>query len=244
MACIIVPALSCWINRNSVAPPAVGSSDHIKLVTVYGLALHQGFGYSGGSFHDAASSHIAVAITFEVVDGKYVLKEYWTPRDGSYYVQDIRDKFLTKLRTKPWILRSISSPRSRSATIRPSVTAELIPILRWNIFLVIESSPPHLPDLPTTLTHTRLSIGSLPTTEAIHCSMYSHSFRGGQTGLRGHLMRSVLDDLAPEAQLRLYAETGQEYFDVNGKRVPFGSANSTIWNGLKKTSLQSGFCSK
>ena len=27
------------------------------------------------------------------------------------------------------------------------------------------------------------------------------------------LMRSVLDDLAPEAQLRLYAETGQEYFD-------------------------------
>jgi len=38
-------------------------------------------------------SHIAVAITFEVVDGKYVLKEYWTPRDGSYYVQDIRDKF-------------------------------------------------------------------------------------------------------------------------------------------------------
>ena len=62
--------------------PAVGSSDHIKLVTVYGLALHQGFGYSGGTFHDAAGSHIAVAITFEVVDGKYVLKEYWTPRDG------------------------------------------------------------------------------------------------------------------------------------------------------------------
>ena len=26
-------------------------------------------------------------------------------------------------------------------------------------------------------------------------------------------MRAVLDDLAPEAQLRLYAETGQEYFD-------------------------------
>ena len=73
--------------------PAVGSSDHIKLVTVYGLALHQGFGYSGGTFHDAAGSHIAVAITFEVVDGKYVLKEYWTPRDGSYYVQDVRDKF-------------------------------------------------------------------------------------------------------------------------------------------------------
>ena len=36
---------------------------------------------------------------------------------------------------------------------------------------------------------------------------------GGQTGLRGHLMRAVLDKLAPEAQLQLDAATGQEYFD-------------------------------
>lgn len=43
--------------------------------------------------------------------------------------------------------------------------------------------------------------------------VFSQFLEGGQTGLRGHLMRSVLDDLAPEAQLRLYAETGQEYFD-------------------------------
>ena len=36
---------------------------------------------------------------------------------------------------------------------------------------------------------------------------------GNQTGLRGQLMRIALDDLAPEAQLRLHAETGQAYFD-------------------------------
>ena len=30
----------------------------------------------------------------------------------------------------------------------------------------------------------------------------------------GHIMRAVIDDLAPEAQLKLYAETGQEYFDA------------------------------
>ena len=73
--------------------PTVDSSDHTQMVTVYGLALHQGFGYSGGTFHDVSGSHIPVAITFEIVGGKYVLKEYWTPRDGSYYVQDVRDKF-------------------------------------------------------------------------------------------------------------------------------------------------------
>ena len=37
--------------------------------------------------------------------------------------------------------------------------------------------------------------------------------KGGQTDLKGSLMRLVLDELAPEAQLRLYTETGQEYFD-------------------------------
>ena len=37
---------------------------------------------------------------------------------------------------------------------------------------------------------------------------------GNQTGLRGHLMRAVLDELAPESALRLSAATGQEYFDV------------------------------
>ena len=42
---------------------------------------------------------------------------------------------------------------------------------------------------------------------------FEQFLRGGQTGLRGHLMRAILDELAPEAQLRLYAMTGQEYFD-------------------------------
>ena len=43
--------------------------------------------------------------------------------------------------------------------------------------------------------------------------IFSEFLEGNQTGLRGHLMREVLDELAPEAQLRLYTETGQEYFD-------------------------------
>lgn len=43
--------------------------------------------------------------------------------------------------------------------------------------------------------------------------IFSQFLEGNQIGLRGHLMREVLDDLAPEARLRLYAETGQEYFD-------------------------------
>lgn len=42
---------------------------------------------------------------------------------------------------------------------------------------------------------------------------YTYILGGEQKGLRGQLMKILLDDLAPEAKLRLYAETGQEYFD-------------------------------
>ncbi len=115
--------------------PTVDSSDHTQMVTVYGLALHQGFGYSGGTFHDISGSHIPVAITFEIVGGKYVLKEYWTPRDGSYYVRDVGISSLTKLRTRLWIRKNIFSHRSRPATIRVCVTAASIPTQRWNISL-------------------------------------------------------------------------------------------------------------
>lgn len=34
-----------------------------------------------------------------------------------------------------------------------------------------------------------------------------------QTGLKGHIMVRILDELAPESQLKLEAETAQEYFD-------------------------------
>lgn len=43
--------------------------------------------------------------------------------------------------------------------------------------------------------------------------IFTEFLKGNQPEPKGQLMRIVLDELAPEAQLRLYAETGQEYFD-------------------------------
>lgn len=44
--------------------------------------------------------------------------------------------------------------------------------------------------------------------------IFAQFLAGGQTGLEGQLMRLVLDELAPEAQLKLEADTGQAYFDA------------------------------
>ena len=44
--------------------------------------------------------------------------------------------------------------------------------------------------------------------------IFGQFLAGEETGLRGHLMRILLDELAPESALRLQAGTGQEYFDA------------------------------
>jgi len=44
--------------------------------------------------------------------------------------------------------------------------------------------------------------------------LYGNRTGAGQTGLKGHLMRLILDELAPEAALDLAAPTGQAYFDA------------------------------
>ncbi|MBQ3194278.1 MAG: hypothetical protein IJB59_12020, partial [Oscillospiraceae bacterium] len=169
--------------------PAVGSSDHTRLVTVYGLALHQGFGYSGGTFHDAAGSHIAVAITFEVVDGKYALKEYWTPRDGSYYVQDIRDKFPDEvedeaLDTQRYILAQKQECYDQGVRYGGVDTYSAVE----HLFEVIESSP-------TTSSRPADYIDAHPIEyrELMYYGDYTLQYifskfhlEGNQTGLRGH----------------------------------------------------------
>ena len=73
--------------------PVAGSTDHVGLVTVYGLALYQGYDMVDGKLHEEAGSHTPVVITFDVLNGRYSLKEYWRPGDGTYYEPDIREKF-------------------------------------------------------------------------------------------------------------------------------------------------------
>jgi len=77
--------------------PVAGSTDHVGLVTVYGLALYQGYDLVDDELREEAGSHIPVAITFDVLNGKYSLKEYWRPGDGTYYEPDIREKFPDKI---------------------------------------------------------------------------------------------------------------------------------------------------
>ena len=59
---------------------------------------------------------------------------------------------------------------------------------------------------------------------------FTEFLKGGQTDLRGHIMRAAMDDIAPEAQLKFDAKTGQEYFDVwKDAAISVGEQHDMEW---------------
>ena len=65
----------------------------IEEMWLYGVAMYMEANVSENGIEVGSSSHMPVVLGFEVVDGKYVLTEYWEPGDGAYYVASIREKF-------------------------------------------------------------------------------------------------------------------------------------------------------
>ena len=141
--------------------------------------------------------------------------EYWIPRDGSYYAPDIRDKFPDDIEdealdTQKYILAQIQDCYDQAIRYGGIDTDSAVE----HLLEVIESSPA-ASSVPADyinahpIEYRELTFYGGYTLRYI----FSRFLEGGQTGLRGHLMRAVLDELVPEAQLRLDAATGQEYFD-------------------------------
>ena len=122
--------------------PVVGSTEHVGVVTVYGLALHHGYDLVDNKLYVVEGSHTPVAITFNVKNGKYSLKEYWRPGDGAYYVSDIREKFPDEIEddamdTQKYILAQTQECQAQAVVVNGIDTVSTIE----QLFEVIESSP-------------------------------------------------------------------------------------------------------
>lgn len=186
-----------------------------ELIMVYGMAMEQSFSYSEGKLNQVGGSHMPVVITFEVADNTYTVTDFWVPGEGSYYVSDIRDKFPDEIEedaldTQKYVVAQIQECYSRAVRYYQVDTEAVID----ELFDTIESSPATASN-PADY----IDAHSLEYRELTYYGQYSLNYifnkfiEGEQNGLRGQLMRILLDDLAPESKLRLYAETGQEYFD-------------------------------
>ena len=76
----------------------LGTNKDKENTTVYMWVLYSEYDKVNGNIADVSGAHIPTVITVKKTgSSQYELVEYWEPRDGSYYAEDIKDKF-------PWYL--------------------------------------------------------------------------------------------------------------------------------------------
>ena len=69
-------------------------SDYSDIVTEYGIVYHQNFRLENGVLVEDGGCNVPTVLTFVVSEeGHYSLAEYWEPRDGTFYPEDIRAKY-------------------------------------------------------------------------------------------------------------------------------------------------------
>ena len=194
--------------------PLVGSNTH--KITYYGWALYNEYKVTGEGLKTIIGGHVPVALSFDLDERGYTLTEYWQPRDGSYYAPDIREKFPAHivedaLHGQKFILQQTQECYAQAIAATGLDTDKVIGAL-----IEMICSSPALSSNPGD----HIKEHSIEYRELTYYGRYTLKYcfteflKGGQTDLRGHIMRDVIDDIAPEAQLKLYAETGQEYFDA------------------------------
>ena len=75
----------------------LGSEKQKDEITVYMWVLYSQYQYTT-HLEDTGGGHIITAITAKKTDEGYKLTEYWEPRDGSFYVKDIKAKVPLRFR--------------------------------------------------------------------------------------------------------------------------------------------------
>ena len=88
------PLMRCasfYTYTSEISSPT--GSGNAKTVTEYGIAFRQDYSMEGGCLVEKGGSNVPTVLTFRVENGQYILAEYWEPRDGSYYVEDINAKY-------------------------------------------------------------------------------------------------------------------------------------------------------
>lgn len=87
LACCDFAALGTEAASDALA------EDGTETVTCYGWAMYQEYRITEQGLENVGGSYVPAALTFEHKGNAYTLTEYWEPRDGSYFVSDVRSKF-------------------------------------------------------------------------------------------------------------------------------------------------------
>lgn len=195
-----------------------------ETLTVYAQVLATAYLCERTGLTELGGSYVPAAITFLVdEDGSYTLSEYWTPRDGSYFVQDIREK-VSAVRVADAM---IDGQQYIYELVRDSyarAVSETGVVDTWSVvgdlFDRMQEDRDDLLDEDADAV-TRMTAYPLTVRELYYYGdntlryIYSQFMRGGESGLRGELMVRVLHQMTlEEMALRMPLTDGQAYFDA------------------------------
>lgn len=199
---------------------SLASESSEQTFTSYGWALYQTYHISETGIEDVGGSHIPVALTFEIKEDSYSLKDYWEPRDGSYFAEDIRNRFpefLTAdgMDSQKFILPQIQSCYRQAVEYSGLDTDAVIRRLLKTI-----CSDPAVSSAPRDY----IQAHALEYRELTYYGSYTLSYcfrrfqKGGETGLEGWIMALVCEDLLGTREILPAntdtAQTGQLWYDT------------------------------
>ena len=165
----------------------------------YGWALYEEYKVTDNGLETVRGSHVPVAITFrEDPSGTLTLEEYWKPRDGSYYAQDIREKFPAhivedSLDSQKFILQQTQECYAQAIASTGLDTDKVIGALIETI-----CSGPALSSNPGDY----IEAHPIEYRELTYYGRYTLKYcfarfeEGGETGLAGQIMARVCEDIA------------------------------------------------
>lgn len=184
--------------------------------TVYVMALYMESGYANGGFTETGGSHMPAAITFEKnATGKYTLKEYWMPKDGTYYAPSIKKKFPADiyedaLDTQKYILAQTQA-----------CYAQAVKHGKVNTDAVLSKLVETVCSSPAEASNPRAYIDAHPIQyrELLYYGdytlryTYAEFLKGGQTDIRGQILLSAMRELLGRENIENDIGPAQKWFD-------------------------------
>lgn len=223
-----IPDGNICVTSHKILDIAV--DEQVNIITVYAWVLYEryepklegDFVVASGGF----GTSVPVALTFTIDPDKHEivsLLEYWTPRDGSYYTDDIKSKF-SKAAQHYLIqhesefvdnLRAENQYKANEAFKKLTFTQESFDALVDKIC----SSPQYSSSAADYIkAHPKEYANLLQYGELGLQYIFKEFLEGGQTGLRGHILVSACRDISNTFGEAFIVDgdaplTGQDWFD-------------------------------
>lgn len=166
-------------------------------VIFYGWALYQEYQILEDGIKETGGSHLPVELTFEQTDNGWELKEYWQPRDGSYFIEDIRSRFPAHIASDGIDSQKYILPQKQNCYRQAIENSSLepAPVIR-NLLKTVVSDPKF-----SSNPQDYIDANFLAYRELLYYGEYTIRYcfkrfeQGDEIGLEGRIMADVCEEL-------------------------------------------------